>query len=211
MARKPSSARQKTSDATRGADEELTPALPVPSEADVKIARLRRLIGTLWFPSDASPEQTDGIMKLAIDELTSIAPKDGIEKMLAHQMVATHSAAMECLRRGMIQGQSFEGRDQNLKHATKLLSVYVRQMEALDKHRGKGQQKITVEHVTVEAGGQAIVGNVERTPQGERSEAPAPALDYKPDISVPLELALGSRRKRVPIPAKAKGLDRKDD
>ena len=34
-------------------------------------------------------------------------------------------------------------------------------MEALDKHRGKSQQTVRVEHVTVNAGGQAIVGNVQ--------------------------------------------------
>jgi len=34
-------------------------------------------------------------------------------------------------------------------------------MAALDKHRGKGQQKITVERVNVAPGGQAIVGHVQ--------------------------------------------------
>jgi hypothetical protein len=34
-------------------------------------------------------------------------------------------------------------------------------MEALDKHRGKGQRTIRVEHVTVNAGGKAIVGSVQ--------------------------------------------------
>jgi hypothetical protein len=34
-------------------------------------------------------------------------------------------------------------------------------LTALNKHRGKGQQKVTVEYVNVESGGQAIVGNVE--------------------------------------------------
>ena len=33
-------------------------------------------------------------------------------------------------------------------------------MEALKRYRTGGQQKVTVEHVTVQAGGQAIVGNV---------------------------------------------------
>jgi len=33
-------------------------------------------------------------------------------------------------------------------------------LEALNKHRGKGQQKVTVEHVHVHQGGQAIVGHV---------------------------------------------------
>jgi hypothetical protein len=34
-------------------------------------------------------------------------------------------------------------------------------VEALNRHRGKGQQKVTVEHVHVHAGGQAVVGIVE--------------------------------------------------
>jgi hypothetical protein len=34
-------------------------------------------------------------------------------------------------------------------------------LEALNRHRGKGQQKVTVEHVYVHKGGQAIGGNVE--------------------------------------------------
>ena len=34
-------------------------------------------------------------------------------------------------------------------------------LEALNRHRGKGQQKVTVEHVHVHSGGQAIVGMVE--------------------------------------------------
>ncbi len=74
-------------------------------------------------------------------------------------MVGTHNAAMDCLRRAMIEGQSLVGREQNLKHAGKLLSIYSRQIEVLNKHRGKGQQKMTVEHVNVAAGGQAMVGN----------------------------------------------------
>ena len=69
---------------------------------------------------------------------------------------------------------TFEVRDNNLKHAAKLLGIYTRQWEALNKHRGKGQQKITVEHVHVHAGGQAIVGTVE-TSQKTRSQTKASA------------------------------------
>lgn len=53
-----------------------------------------------------------------------------------------------------------KGIDLTLKHAVRLMSLYERQLAALDKRRGKGRQKITVEHVTVQAGGQAIVGDV---------------------------------------------------
>ena len=97
----------------------------------------------------------------ATQALIDMAPKDDIERMLVTQMIGTHEAAIECLRRAMIEGQGFESRDVNLKHAEKLMAVYTKQIEALNKHRGKGQQNITVKHVNVAAGGQAIVGNVE--------------------------------------------------
>ena len=45
-------------------------------------------------------------------------------------------------------------------------------METLDKHRGKGQQKVTVEHVHVEAGGQAVVGNVTTNKSSQAQEEP---------------------------------------
>ena len=72
-----------------------------------------------------------------------------------------YSAAMECYRRAMIPDQTFEGRRENLNQANKLVRSYAVLMEALDRHRGKGgQQRVTVEHVHVHQGAQAIVGAV---------------------------------------------------
>ena len=81
--------------------------------------------------------------------------------MLAAQMVAAHSATMECYRRAMLKDQTFEGRHESLKQANRLSRTYTMQMDALSRHRGKGQQRVTVEHVHVHAGGQAVVGAVE--------------------------------------------------
>ena len=39
-------------------------------------------------------------------------------------------------------------------------------MSALKEYRSKGEQKMTVQHVRVAEGGQAIVGNVNATPEG---------------------------------------------
>lgn len=142
---------------------------------------LTQVVKTLWLPSTMSEEERSKAVRSAIAALKGIAPRGEIEGMLAAQMVGTHNAAMDCLRRAMIPGQSFEWREQNLKHATKLLGVYTRQLEALDKHRGKGQQKITVEHVQVHAGGQAIVGNVEASGQKAVAADPeTPALEHNP-------------------------------
>ena len=111
--------------------------------------------------------------------------------MLAAQMAATHNAAMECYRRSMLDNQTFEGRRESLNQANKLTRSYATLMEALNRHRGKGQQKVTVEHVHVHEGGQAIVGNV--TPGGGVSskleEQPhAPAITHEPGQTLPSEI-----------------------
>jgi hypothetical protein len=51
----------------------------------------------------------------------------------------------------------------------KLSRTYATLVEALNRHRGKGQQKVTVEHVHVHEGGQAIVGK-----RGEARAGPPP-------------------------------------
>lgn len=48
-----------------------------------------------------------------------------------------------------------------MRHAERLMRIYNQQVDTLNKHRGKGQQKVTVEHVTVNEGGQAVVGSLE--------------------------------------------------
>ena len=73
----------------------------------------------------------------------------------------------------------------HLKHAQKLMALYAQQVAALDKHRGKGQQKVTVEHVNVHSGGQAIVGHVE-TGKGGGAGAPPPALEDAKEVYIDL-------------------------
>lgn len=123
-------------------------------------------LGTLWL-KNADRENRDRQVSAMVGALTGIGPQDELEGMLAGQLVAANAAAMECYRRTMIPEQSFEGRKENLSQANKLSRTYVILLEALNRHRGKGtQQKVTVEHVHVHAGGQAVVGAVGALPDG---------------------------------------------
>jgi hypothetical protein len=70
----------------------------------------------------------------------------------------------------MIGDQTFEGRRENLAQANKLSRTYATLLEALNRHRGKGQQKVTVEHVHVHSGGQAVVGVVENPGRGSQGK-----------------------------------------
>ena len=89
--------------------------------------------------------------------------------MLATQMAATHVAAIRVLRQ-LKGSDALTQQDSNGNLAVKLLRTFTMQLEALQRYRGKGQQKVTVEHVHVNAGGQAIVGS-DRRPQSPRSAA----------------------------------------
>lgn len=123
---------------------------------DLLIEQLSRLAGADVTRLD--PKHTNH----AIAMLDELEPADGTEALLTSQMVAVHLAAMDCYAKAMLPGQSLVARDLYLKHAGKLSRIYAEQVAALDKHRRKGQQTVTVEHVHVHDGGQAIVGAVAR-------------------------------------------------
>ena len=101
--------------------------------------------------------------------LEGIHPLDALEGMLAVQMVSIHNMAMECMRRAATPEQSDLLLEAYINRATKLMRMFAAQTEALGRHRGKGQQKMTVEHVHVYKGGQAIVGQV--SPQNNAKQA----------------------------------------
>jgi hypothetical protein len=124
-------------------------------------------VQALWL-KHSDPAAKDKQYSAAVAALVGIGPEDELEGMMAAQLIAAHNAAMECYRRAMIGEQTFEGRRENLAQANKLSRTYATLLEALNRHRGKGQQKVTVEHVHVHAGGQAVVGMVETPGGGER-------------------------------------------
>jgi len=106
-----------------------------PPTGTAKPDRLARLAETLWLPDGIGAAEKAARLAAASGLLDDINPAKGAETMLAIQMVATHEASTECLRRSMAGGPSPEGRDEYLKHAEKLLALYARQMEVLGRHR----------------------------------------------------------------------------
>ena len=101
----------------------------------------------------------------ALAILNGIQPKDEIEGMLAIQMIGVHNMAMDCIGMAM-RAKRVDHMNLYINGGTKLSRVFANQMEVLKKYRGKGQQKIVVEHVHVNEGGQAIVGVVNPGEEG---------------------------------------------
>ena len=99
--------------------------------------------------------------------LTGMKPKDSIEAMMITQMIAVHEMVLLASERALLTEQPDEFVEQNVNRATKLCRTYALLAEALNKYRTKGQQKITVQHVNVNDGGQAVIGDIN---QGEGNE-----------------------------------------
>jgi hypothetical protein len=152
---------------------------------------------TGWF-GNSDAEQIKKQNSANLSFLSGINPNDELEGMLAAQLLASHNAAMECYRRAMISEQPFEGRRENLSQANKLSRTHATLLEALNRHRGKGQQKVTVEHVHVYEGGQAIVGNVEGTGGGipTKLEDQPHVLGYAPGQTL---RSANAEREAVPV------------
>jgi hypothetical protein len=114
------------------------------------------------------PPTADGMdlrIAAACAALAAFAPKDEIEAMVAAQAIALHQATMECLRRAMLAGQSFEVASKLRKDGANLARSMTDMLHALDCKRGK-TQVVRVERVVVNDGGQAIVGTVAAAASG---------------------------------------------
>ncbi len=97
-----------------------------------------------------------GFMVSAVAE---IEPRDTYERILAVQMASTHVAMIRS-GRWLATCDRLDQVNAHYNGYTKLARAYVAQLEALRKHRNGGKQTVTVQHVNVQEGGQAIVGNV---------------------------------------------------
>jgi len=108
-----------------------------------------------------------GRLNAMLAAATGIRPKDEIEGMLAAQISAVHELAM----RGLAGVSRNEGKENwyplYVGQATRLLRTFAVLVEALKRYRSRGEQKVIVEHVHVNAGGQAIVGHVEGGGRGQ--------------------------------------------
>ena len=124
-------------------------------------ASLHQLIAAARLPGG-------GISEIAVNAslafIEGAKPADEIECALVIQMACTHAAALAVL--GRLGGA--HGPDRNVAAkacaAARLLRAYAAQVEALRRLRNGGSQFVRVEHVHVNEGGQAVIGNVKPTP-----------------------------------------------
>jgi hypothetical protein len=118
-------------------------------------------------------------LNFILSVVKGVQPRDQLEVMLAAQMAPVHMATMTFAGR-LAQVENVPQQDSAERAFNKLTRTYAAQMEALKRYRTGGEQKVTVQHVSVSEGGQAIVGNVT---QASRETAPNKAAPSPPALA----------------------------
>ena len=89
----------------------------------------------------------------------SIKPRDSIEAMLVTQMVSLHVMTMRCAR-DLACAEDPVRQESAGRRLGRLARTFPAQIEALSRYRNNGAPAVTVQNVSVQDGGNAIVGNV---------------------------------------------------
>lgn len=140
------------------------------SGGEVINPKVAGLVNTLNEPGiaalEASNHRTDlltslgnDIAAMALDASDTISAGNSLEKMLAHQMAATHEAGMQMMRRANMM-EDHGAAAKCMGTAIKAFTAYQGALATLDKMRSDKRQHIVVQHVNVNAGGRAVVGSV---------------------------------------------------
>ena len=120
------------------------------------------------------PKPADRVDQMAksVALIGEMAPQNVTEAMLAAQMIATNDAALMFVQRSTLEGQTLEGVNANVLLATRLMRLFLQQVEAMQKLKAKASlQNLTVEQVNVHQGGHAIVGAVSTSIEGGEEAA----------------------------------------
>ena len=109
----------------------------------------------------------------------------------------------------LVHSENVLEQDRTERPFNKLARTFAMQMEALKRYRTGAEQKVTLQHVSVAEGGQAIVGNVTQAPRKngqeqaaqEKAATPPPA---RPDTNVVPMPTMGKRKEHDPLSVRSK-------
>ncbi|PCJ19188.1 MAG: hypothetical protein COB02_09075 [Candidatus Cloacimonadota bacterium] len=104
------------------------------------------------------------IYNTTAESLFALGSKNELEGMLAVQLVSLHNQAMTSMGKSstlLKEGGPSERLDKAINRTCKLLNTFYKGVQIREKIKNK-EQKIRVEHIHINDGGQAIIGDVNK-------------------------------------------------
>ena len=139
-------------------------------------------------------------LNFMLSVIKGIEPSDQLEAMLAAQMAAVHVATMT-LAGQLAHVEEIPQQDSAERALNKLARTFAMQMEALKRYRSGAEQKVTLQHVSVAEGGQAIVGNVTQVPRDDGQAEHSDDEHRQEKTAAPQPSALTNNTNVVPMPS----------
>src|SRR6478735_3226491 len=119
------------------------------SLADDWNMRLLNNVGSTLPMNHADIDASNKAITAVCQAMVDMAPADPVEGILIAQLMAANEAALAMYQKGWSQPpEFFQARTKYLQLADKATRTVMMLTERLDHHRGRGQQQITVKHVT---------------------------------------------------------------
>jgi len=111
------------------------------------------------------------VAAMGVDAADSIQARNSLEKMLAHQLAATHKLVMEQI--GVHYREEIGPATKRLNAVARCMIAYQQGLLTIRKLRQNGNQRILVQYVNVSEGGQAVIGNIQSRSGGDKEPPPA--------------------------------------
>jgi hypothetical protein len=127
---------------------------------DFNVTLFRQASRSVFVHDDASARDVHTQLQAVGGALRGMAPRDELEAMTLAQLVGLHNAAMECQHRAR-KAETAELMQDYLNMSAKLSRAFMQGAAVFRRGRSKAKQSVTVKHVHVNKGGQAIVGPVD--------------------------------------------------
>ena len=159
--------------------------------------RLSILVTNALPVDQANAEVVSMAASAVANGVANMKPADPIEGMLISQITVANEAALAFYRRGWanVAAGYFDAGTKYLQLADKSSRTVALLTERLDQHRGRGQQQITVKHVTVNADQAVVTDQIVGGP-GKKT-APTNLLAAGGDK--PMEIVEPTRKEVVPV------------
>src|SRR5262249_4558019 len=189
-------------------DKQIGQALVMEALASVDWDFLHGILNQLASASANGQNTDEHGLNFMLSVIKGIEPRDQLEAMLAAQMAAVHMASMTFARR-LVHVKTIAQQDSAERAFNKLTRTFAMQMEALKRYRSGAEQKVTLQHVSVAEGGQAIIGNVthatrksgQETAAQQKAATPPPTT---PDTNVVPMPIMGKSKEQAPLSVRRK-------
>jgi len=163
------------------------------------------IVSQLASASGRGQDISEHGLNFMLSVIKGIEPRDQLEAMLAAQMAVVHVASMTFAHRLVVE--SIQQQDSAERAFNKLTRTFAMQMEALKRYRSGAEQKVTLQHVSVAEGGQAIIGNITHAPRKNGQEQTAQEQTAQEKAATPPPTLPNTNVVPMPIMGKSKERD----